>query len=136
MTAWEDAYRERRGTFEELRTEVRRLVTHLLDDAGIDVAQVESRTKSVDSFAEKVRRKGGKYADPLAEITDLAALRVIAYFPADVERIGALIEEHFDVDWDNSRRQGGETDPDRFGYRSDHYVVRLSAQRLGLTEYR
>src|SRR4051794_15845457 len=126
-TEWEERYRDSRAGFEAFCGETRRLVERLLEDGGIDVAQIESRTKTVDSFAEKVRRKSGKYADPLAEITDLAALRVIAYFPADVARIGALLDEHFDVDWPNSRRQDAEALSDRFGYRSDHYVVRLSS---------
>jgi putative GTP pyrophosphokinase len=136
MTDWEERYRAARPSFEDFCDETRRLVERLMADEGIDVAQVESRTKTVDSFAEKVARKGGRYADPVAEITDLAALRVIAYFPAYVVRIGELVDAHFAVDWENSRRQSGETEPDRFGYRSDHYVVRLSAQRLGLPEYR
>jgi putative GTP pyrophosphokinase len=134
-TEWEERYRDSRAGFEAFCTETQRLVERLLEDGGIDVAQIESRTKTVDSFAEKVRRKSGKYADPLAEITDLAALRLIAYFPADVERIGALLEEHFDVDWPNSHRQDAEALSDRFGYRSDHYVVRLSPARVGLPEY-
>jgi putative GTP pyrophosphokinase len=134
-TEWEERYRDSRVGFEAFCGETRRLVERLLEDGGIDVAQIESRTKTVDSFAEKVRRKSGKYADPLAEMTDLAALRVIAYFPADVERIGGLLEEHFDVDWPNSRRQDAEALSDRFGYRSDHYVVRLSDARVGLPEY-
>jgi putative GTP pyrophosphokinase len=134
-TEWEERYRDSRAGFEAFCDETQRLVERLLEDGGIDVAQIESRTKTVDSFAEKVRRKSGKYADPLAEITDLAALRVIAYFPADVERIGALLEQHFDVDWPNSHRQDAEALSDRFGYRSDHYVVRLSTERTGLPEY-
>lgn len=134
-TEWEERYRGARPGFEDFCGETRRLVERLLADGAIDVAQIESRTKTVDSFAEKVRRKSGKYADPLAEMTDLAALRVIAYFPADVLRIGALLEEHFEVDWPNSHRQDAEALSDRFGYRSDHYVVRLSPARVGLPEY-
>jgi ppGpp synthetase/RelA/SpoT-type nucleotidyltranferase len=133
---WGEDYRLARGTYEDLCVEIRRLVERLMLDDGIAVAQVESRTKKVESFVDKIRRKGGKYADPTTDMTDLAALRVIAYFPADVVRIGELVDEHFEVEWENSRRQSGETDPDRFGYRSDHYVVRLSTERLGLPEYR
>jgi ppGpp synthetase/RelA/SpoT-type nucleotidyltranferase len=132
---WEERYQGAREGFEDFCGETRRLVERLLADGAIDVAQIESRTKTVGSFGEKVRRKSGKYADPLAEMTDLPALRVIAYFPADVARIGALLEEHFDVDWPNSRRQSAEAESDRFGYRSDHYVVRMSGARVGLPEY-
>jgi putative GTP pyrophosphokinase len=133
---WGERYAERRGAYDDLRVEIIRLLDRLLADEAIDVEQMESRTKSVESFVEKIHRKNEKYGDPVAEVTDLAAVRIIAYFPADVVRIGELVAEHFTVDPVNSRRQTGTDDPDRFGYRSDHYVVALSADRLGLPEYR
>jgi ppGpp synthetase/RelA/SpoT-type nucleotidyltranferase len=132
--AWGEEYRQVRPEYERFCAKFEGLIRDLLAGAEIAFAQIEPRTKSVESFVEKIRRKNEKYADPLQEITDLAGLRVIAYFPADVAQIGGLLEEHFAVDWDNSRRQSGASDPDRFGYRSDHYVVRFSGERLALPE--
>lgn len=131
---WGHEFRRVRPDHEQFCAEFARLMRDQLAAARIDYAQIEPRTKSVESFVDKIRRKNEKYADPLREITDLAGIRVIAYFPADVEQIGALIEQHFAVDWDHSRRQSGASDPDRFGYRSDHYVVRFSPDRLALLE--
>ena len=59
------------------------------------------------------------------------------HYPADVEAVGKLLEREFDVDWRNSARRGfSNVDPDRFGYRSDHYVVRISDARCQLVEWR
>jgi ppGpp synthetase/RelA/SpoT-type nucleotidyltranferase len=112
------------------------LLPQILADESIDVAQLEGRTKSIESFTNKIVRKGEKYDNPLTDIKDLVGLRVILYYPADVEAVGSVIEREFTVDWDHSVRQGADVDPDRFGYRSDHYVVQLGAQRHSLAEWK
>ena len=38
-----------------------------------------------------------------------------------------MIEREFDIDWAYSSRRGEDDPPDRFGYRSDHYIVRTPA---------
>jgi putative GTP pyrophosphokinase len=53
---------------------------------------------------------------------------VIVYYPSDVRAVGMLIDREFEVDWENTNRQGEDDPPDRFGYRSDHYIVRLPAR--------
>jgi putative GTP pyrophosphokinase len=123
-----------RPTHEAFCAEFQRLIREILASSEIDFAQIDPRTKSVESFVDKIRRKNDKYDNPIADITDLAGLRIIAYFAEDVMKIGALIEQHFAVDWEHSKRQSGTSEPDRFGYRSDHYVVRFSKTRLRLPE--
>jgi putative GTP pyrophosphokinase len=133
---WAREFSEVRGRHVNLTDALTRLVGQILVQAEIDVSQLESRTKAVDSFAEKIVRKGEKYGSPLAEITDLVGLRVILYYPDDVLAVGALLEKEFEVDWSCSFRQDPEAEPDRFGYRSDHYVVRLKPQRGALPEWK
>ena len=101
----------------------------------MEFAQLEARTKTMESFVEKIERKKEKYTDPLAEITDLVGLRVILYYQDDVQAVGRLIEQEFTVDPENSPRQGSDRPVDRFGYRSDHYLASLNDHRLGLAEY-
>lgn len=114
--------------------ELERLVNHLLVEAALDV-QVEARTKDVASFVDKIERKDEKYASPVEEITDLCGLRVVCYYLEDVGTVGEVIEREFAVDWPNSVRQSAHADPDRFGYRSDHYIVELKAPRNELAEW-
>ena len=61
-------------------------------------------------------------------------MRVITYFTEDVDRVAEIIQGECDVDWENSVDKGEQLDPDQFGYRSQHYVVSLTPERLDLTE--
>ncbi|MBC7752368.1 MAG: hypothetical protein H7Z73_11760 [Candidatus Saccharibacteria bacterium] len=51
-----------------------------MDVEKLDFHLLESRTKDVTSFREKVARSSKAYGDPLSEINDLCGLRVIAYY--------------------------------------------------------
>jgi putative GTP pyrophosphokinase len=131
---WGNDFHVHRPHVAAFTEEMRRLLEHLLDNAGID-AQIEYRTKKVESFVEKIRRKNEKYEEPLKEITDLCGLRIIGYYLEDVVEIGALLEREFAIDWGNSVRYRPDSDPERFGYRSDQYVVSLSSERESLPEW-
>ena len=105
------------------------LIVGLLESAdGLEVSQVQRRTKKVDSFVEKLERKNYKYRDPLAEVTDLTGLRIVLHSRDDCPRVADLIEDEFVVDPENSQPWGAPVEPDRFGYRRDHYVVSLKPQ--------
>ncbi len=106
----------------------------LLEDRTASVAQLEARTKSVRSFREKIDRKA-KYTAPLREITDLSGLRVVVPSPADIAPVGRLIEANFEIDRENSVSSGADHEPDRFGYRAEHYIVRLKPEQCGLAAW-
>jgi ppGpp synthetase/RelA/SpoT-type nucleotidyltranferase len=92
-------------------------------------AIVQSRPKSIASFAEKALRKREKYDDPLRQLTDLCGVRVIARTRSEVDALGAFIRESFDVDWANSLDCSQRLGPSEFGYRSVHYIVSLRSDR-------
>ena len=101
------------------------LVTAMLDEAGINYLSVSGRTKSVDSFAGKVRRRaaaGTPFVDPLAEITDQVGVRVITYVASDVAAVAELLADQLTVldDRDLGLETAGEG---RFGYASRHLLV-------------
>ncbi|MDA0182059.1 hypothetical protein OJ997_17270 [Solirubrobacter phytolaccae] len=135
-TEWGEQYAEVRSQRIAFTAELARLFERLLEIEDVDYVQLEKRTKTVSSFTEKIERKNSKYPDPLEDITDLTGLRIILYYADDVVDVGKLIEREFAVDWNHSLRQGADRDPDRFGYRSDHYVIRLPAARAALPEWR
>lgn len=132
---WGSAYRERRGLFEGLVAKLVDLTGTLLGPAGIEVADIEYRTKTVQSFVDKIYRKGQKYTDPLNDITDLAGLRIITYYVEDLQPVGDWIASEFDVDWPNSVDPSQSMEADRFGYASPSYVVRLAEPRRSLGEW-
>ncbi|GIF68260.1 hypothetical protein Ais01nite_62950 [Asanoa ishikariensis] len=124
-----------RPQFVDFAVRIEGLLRDLLTEATIDVIQLESRAKAVDSFEAKIRSKGGKYKDPLGEMTDLAGVRVITYYLEDVETVETLIKREFAVDLNNSIDKSAQLDPDRFGYLSRHFVVSIKSPRSDLPEW-
>ncbi len=89
------------------------------------LAIVQTRPKSMTSFAEKAIRKKNKYRDPLLRMTDLCGGRIITQTPTEVEVISKFIEEHFEIDRGNSVDVSQRLKPTEFGYRSIHYIVQF-----------
>ncbi|HEX8866731.1 MAG TPA: hypothetical protein VF821_13830 [Lentzea sp.] len=134
---WKAQYAEIRPTYEVYEKKLRELVIEILEHAGIDVFQVEGRVKTLDSFDEKIKRKAGKYTAPLADMTDLVGLRIIAYYLEDVDRIVALLRDEFEVREEHSMNKQDELAPDQFGYASNHLVIRIGSrsERLEWAKY-
>lgn len=86
---------------------------------------IQSRAKTVCSFAEKAQRKRNKYDDPVYQFTDLCGARVITHTYTEVEAMCRYIEENFVVDAENSVQIHQRLRPSEFGYRSVHYVVQF-----------
>jgi ppGpp synthetase/RelA/SpoT-type nucleotidyltranferase len=91
------------------------------------MAVVETRPKTIASFAEKIQRKKDKYRDPVNQLTDLCGGRVITHTYAEVETVTQFIEERFLIDEVNSVKIHERLKPAEFGYRSIHYVVQFKA---------
>lgn len=108
------------------------LLVELVSKAGIDVAQIEHRTKSVESFLHKLQTK--KYADPFQDIKDVVGLRIITYYPDDVSSIADLLKDEFVIDQEHSLDKFAQLNVDEFGYRSIHLVVRLKKPRTSLPD--
>lgn len=97
-------------------------------------AFVQSRPKSVSSFAEKAARKFAKYPDAVNQMTDLCGARVIVQTTEQVEAVKQFIENAFRVE--ESDEKGILLGEDKFGYRDMHYVVQIHAdhwESLGIT---
>jgi putative GTP pyrophosphokinase len=104
-------------------------IAAILRTAQMDVFNVESRTKEVQSFIAKIEArnsgKESKFGDPLREITDLVGVRIITYYREDVDAVGEVIQSNFQVDKATTVDKAGD-EVDRFNYKSVHYIVRLS----------
>jgi ppGpp synthetase/RelA/SpoT-type nucleotidyltranferase len=116
------------------------LISELIGEEAINYLSVAARAKDPASFESKACRSHPedsarpKYDDPLRQITDLVAARVITYLAEAVDRVCEVIErefeivEHTDMGAD-VKAQGG------FGYASRHFLVRLNEARSELDEY-
>lgn len=89
------------------------------------LAIIQTRAKSVASFAEKALRKRATRPDPVHMFTDLCGARVICRTRSEVDALCRWVEERFDVDWEDSVDASARLRPSEFGYRSIHYIVEL-----------
>lgn len=128
------AYSSMRPRYEELADKFAGLLEQLVKNKDIECVLVENRAKTVDSLKGKLSRK--EYDDPLEDVTDLAGIRIITYYLEDVERVGELVREHFNVDEDHSVSKSVELGPDQFGYLSDHFIVTLDDKRSRMAEWK
>ncbi|HET6296394.1 MAG TPA: (p)ppGpp synthetase [Kribbella sp.] len=110
------------------------------EEEGINYLSATARAKDPESFLAKASKPNPddptqpKYDDPLNQITDLVAARVITFLAEAVDRVCEVIEAEFDIvehtDMGAHTRAQGV-----FGYASKHYLVRLNAHRRDLPEY-
>lgn len=127
------AYAEVRGAYKKYAEVLRRV----LEDAcrvSFPEAFVQSRAKTLSSFAEKVARKFGKYKNAVEDMTDLCGGRVIVQTTEQVLAVRQFIESNFKiVEADDKTELLSE---DKFGYRDMHYIVQRRPDRdelLGIT---
>ena len=113
---------------QHLYQKLQRIVTEKLNEQtrknSIPISSIESRIKTEKSLIGKLQRKGNKY-QALFDITDIWAVRIVAYYNEDVDRIASVAESMFDIDWANSVDKRKMHQADSFGYNSLHYICRL-----------
>jgi putative GTP pyrophosphokinase len=126
-------YDVRRHVYEGLLSAADRLVSDLLRIEQIRVLSVTGRVKERLSLSEKLGRPEKDYKE-LSDITDLVGLRVVTFFEDDVDRVAELIARELELVPDHCVDKRATLEPDRFGYRSLHYVCRLSRERRALFE--
>jgi ppGpp synthetase/RelA/SpoT-type nucleotidyltranferase len=105
------------------------------------VNDIQFRAKELESFGKKAttpneqNSEEPKYRNPLADITDLAAVRVITFFPRTVDEVGQCVHAEFDIIEQVDHTATAQRE-ERLGYLSVHYLVRLGNNRKRLAEYR
>ena len=117
-------YSENIETYYELGEILHNKLTEMIKKNGFFTMDVYHRIKTVDSLAEKMRRKSGKYTS-IYDITDLCAARIICYLNATVDEIAEALKKNFVIDERNSIDKRKTLSANQFGYLSLHNVVSL-----------
>lgn len=126
-------YEKKERLYQSFTSEVEHLLKKILEAEGIMCNAITSRLKDRESLKGKLIRKNDKY-ESLSDITDIAGIRVITYYTEDVDKVAEIVEREFEIDKENSIDKRDALEPDRFGYCSIHYVVKMSPERLRLRE--
>ena len=118
------------------------LLCSLLAHAELDVAAATGRIKDREESVKKFMRK---YQGELEEsgtpyeikdhITDLIGLRLVCLYEDEIEPIGQLIREHFDVIDVTDKTAEIEGTENAFGYKGLHLDLRLNAARAAMPDY-
>lgn len=119
-----EEFREMLPVFSQMKAIVLEKLDGCLQRAGLVVSGVEARVKEESSLAGKLELKGQKYKT-LSDITDIVGARVITFYSDEVDKIAALVDNTFEVDWENSVDKRKLLGNDTFGYLSLHYVCRI-----------
>lgn len=130
---WVKKYEECRPRYVKLCDKLVNLLKELLSANGVQ-ATLECRVKELASFEGKIGRKG--YSDPFSEMTDIVGIRIIVRTLDEVSQVGRILENELAIDDENSVSKQSQLDPDRFGYLSDHYVVKVPSPRADLLEWK
>ena len=129
-----DEYHALLPVYQRLERVVQLTLQDALKRNGLLVTAVETRIKTQESLTGKLELKGNKY-QTITDITDILGARIITFYTDDVDRIAAMAEQLFDIDWDNSVDKRRLHDLDSFGYNSLHYICRLPKSLISDSAY-
>ena len=139
LQAIED-YRRLRPLYEEYAGVIRNILFEAFHALSIKIHSIEARAKEIDSFGGKAATQAPydpnkpRYPNPLSDITDLAGIRVIVFFPRTLAVVDDIIKMQFAV-LERSDKIQSLIKEDKFGYGSIHYLVKLNDNRTVLLEY-
>jgi putative GTP pyrophosphokinase len=118
------------------------LLRSLLAHAGLDVAATIGRIKDREESIKKFMRKyqgdlegSGTPYEIKDHITDLIGLRLVCLYEDEIEPMGQLIHEHFDVIEVTDKTAEIEGTENAFGYKGLHLDLRLNDARAAMPDY-
>jgi len=117
-------FRQNKPSFEKMKEIALETLKKSIADVGILVTTIEGRVKEEKSLAGKLELKGYKY-NSLADITDIFGARVVTFYTYEVDKIAGILENIFDIDWNDSVDKRKALASDQFGYLSLHYICRI-----------
>lgn len=133
-------YLRHAGFYAELASSAKRIAEEALKRRNIRVHSIEARAKDPTNFGRKAAKPSKNdpskpmYPNPINQITDKAAIRIITFFPRTIQDIDEMLRAEFSV---IEHFDKGESliEEERFGYQSVHYLATINSARTSLPEY-
>lgn len=125
-------YSELKTTYDKLGVNLTQALELFAKESDIDFLTVYHRVKDDTSLINKIKDK--KYKNPFEDVEDFCGIRIICYYQSDVEKLGKIIEDEFDVLEKETKAE--LLGVDQFGYRSDHYIVKIKENWIQAPNYR
>lgn len=116
-------YDDKHSIYDEFTKASKKLLVDLLEQYNIRVHFVDSRLKERNSLQRKLSLNVDKY-NTIEDVTDICGLRIITYYPDEIDTVLSLIRNEFEVDPKRSSDKRALIAPDRFGYIPVHLVVK------------
>lgn len=135
-----EKYQKVRPLYAEYASVIRNVLSEAVNAQFIKMHSIEARAKTIDSFGNKAAMPSPDdpnrpyYPTPISDITDLAGIRVIVFFPRTLAVVNTIIRAQFDV-IEKSDKTQILLKEEKFGYGSIHYLVCLKENRVNLLEY-
>jgi ppGpp synthetase/RelA/SpoT-type nucleotidyltranferase len=96
------AYTKEKPHYDVYAEVLKRVLTNACA-VSVPEASVQSRAKTVSSFAEKCVRRYAKYPDGVRQLTDLCGARVVVQSQQRVQAVREFIEANFEIDEKETR---------------------------------
>jgi ppGpp synthetase/RelA/SpoT-type nucleotidyltranferase len=136
----EAAYHRLRPLYADFAHELESILKDCLRTSRVAFASVNARAKEVESFGAKaaLSNEGDptrpRYEQPVSDIKDLAAARIITFLPKAIDAVDDLIHREFVV-LERADKLELLEKHQTLGYQSVHYLVKLRPNRASLSEY-
>lgn len=118
------------------------LLDSIIAHAGLDVAaasgRIKDREESIKKFMRKYQGELEESATPYEikdHITDLVGLRLVCLYEDEIEPMGQLVRDHFDVIDVTDKTAEIERTENAFGYKGLHLDLRLDPVRAAMPDY-
>lgn len=93
----------------------------------VNISNITSRIKTLNSFLDKIHRKG--YKKPFLENTDFVGVRIVYIYRDEFDIIDRFINQEFNVIEEYNKNK--DLGYDRFGYDAIHYLIKIHPDYKG-----
>ncbi|MBI5076218.1 MAG: RelA/SpoT domain-containing protein [Nitrospirae bacterium] len=117
-------YESSRVLYTDFLKEISNQLKTILENHGVTkIAEISQRVKGFDSIEQNIRnlKFASTIPEHLAQVKDLAGIRIALLFKRYIDPICSSIEAHFEI----QKKKYIFHEDDQFGYKSVHYEVRL-----------